>query len=103
MIAPDLRALVRARMVALHGGEDGAQAALARRMAPRWGCSADSAVRRLSRWFTDAGDMTSEPLSELLAELGGTLTWDASESPGDETEGAPEAPIVSGLTCRAPT
>ena len=71
MTTPDLRALVRARMTALGVN----QAALARRMAPRWGCAVDSAVRRLSRWLTGAGDMTSEPLAELLAELGGSVTW----------------------------
>lgn len=104
MTAPDLRALVRARMAAL--GID--QVTLARRMAPRWTTPAgepiavDSAVRRLSRWLTGAGDMTSEPFAELLAELGGSLAWNASESSSDETEGAP-APTGSGLTCQEPT
>jgi hypothetical protein len=71
--APDLRAIVRDRMAALGI----TQAALARRMAPRWGCADDSAVKRLSRWFnqTRDGEMTSEPLAELLAELGGSVAW----------------------------
>lgn len=101
MTTPDFRALVRVRMTALGI----TQAALARRMVPRWGCVEASAVKRLSRWFnqTRDGEMTSEPLAELLAELGGTVAWDASESSGDETEGAPESLMVSGLTCREPT
>lgn len=71
----DFRAAVKVCMVAAHGAEKGAQAALARRMAPRWSCSADSAMKRLSRWFsTTPGrasvDITSEPLALLLDELG---------------------------------
>ena len=76
MTAPDLRALVRARMLAL-GIK---QAALAARLAPRWGVSHDSAVRRLSRWQTRAADITSDPLADVLAELGGSLAWDAAPS-----------------------
>jgi hypothetical protein len=67
---PTLTAIVRARMMAL----DLTQATLARRMAPRWQCSPDSAVATLSRWFNRAlggkGDMTTDKLAELLAELG---------------------------------
>jgi len=81
--APDLRILVRARMVALHGGEDGAQAALARRMAPRWGYVLQAqAVERLSRWFSGARDMPTAAFAELLAELGGSLAWSAPKSTG---------------------
>ena len=76
MSTPDLRALVRARMLALGI----TQAALAARLAPRWGCSTDSAVRRLSRWQTRAADITSDPLADVLAELGGSLAWDAAPS-----------------------
>lgn len=72
---PDLRAIVRARMLALGI----TQAALARRMAPRWGCADDSAVKRLSRWQNsrpgEGGDMTGDALAELLAELGGAVAW----------------------------
>ena len=74
MTTPDLRADVRARMLALGI----TQATLAARLAPRWGCSVDSAVRRLSRWQTRAADITSDPLADVLAELGGSLAWDAA-------------------------
>lgn len=82
MITPDLRALVRARMVAQHGGEDGAQSALARRMAPRWGIPNDQAAERLSRWFHRRRDMPTDAFAELLAELGGSLAWSAPKSTG---------------------
>lgn len=75
MTAPDLRALVRARMALLHGGEDGAQAALARRMVPRWGLAHDQCAERLSRWFKGRRDMPTDAFAELLAELGGSITW----------------------------
>jgi len=78
MITPDLRAIVRARMLALHGGEDGAQAALARRMAPRWAIPNDQAAERLSRWFHGRRDMPTAAFAELLAELGGSLAWSES-------------------------
>ena len=72
MITPDLRALVRARMAAL--GID--QATLARRMAPRWGYALQAqAAERLSRWFAGARDMPTDAFAELLAELGGSITW----------------------------
>jgi hypothetical protein len=69
----DLRAIVRAAMIASHGAEEGAQAALARRMAPRWGCVKDSAVKRLQRWFHRQKDMASDALALLLEELGLTV------------------------------
>ncbi len=75
--APDLRATIRARMIALHGSEEGAQAALARRMAPRWGCSTDSAVKRLQRFRNGKdgkGDMAGDALAEIFAELGLVVT-----------------------------
>ena len=78
MTTPDLRADVRARMLALGI----TQATLAARLAPRWGCSVDSAVRRLSRWQTRAADITSDPLADVLAELGGSLAWSAPKSTG---------------------
>ena len=77
MTTPDLRAIVRARMLAL--GID--QATLARRMAPRWGYALPAqAVERLSRWFAGARDMPTDAFAELLAELGGSLAWDAAPS-----------------------
>jgi hypothetical protein len=66
--------IVRARMVDLGLN----QVTLARRMAPRWQCSPGSAVATLSRWFNrnpgGKGDMTTDKLAELLAELGLTIT-----------------------------
>lgn len=75
MITPatDLRDTVRVRMAALGL----TQATLAARMAPRWGCAADSAVKRLQRYQHGTGgkgDMAGDALAELLAELGLAVT-----------------------------
>jgi hypothetical protein len=74
----DLRAVVRARMVTLELD----QAALARLVAPRWGAgrgiAPDSAVHRLSRWFSTnpktCRDITSDDLAILLDVLGLDVT-----------------------------
>lgn len=71
--APDLRALVTARLAEL--GIDQAEAA--RRVAPAWGCRPGSAASRLSRWMRGARDMTTDALADLLGALGLTLTPDA--------------------------
>lgn len=66
--AMDLRAIVEDRLRALGL----TRAALAARMAPRWGCQPESAGKALRRWINreQGGDMTSDRLAELLEELG---------------------------------
>lgn len=62
-------------MVEWHGGEAGAQSALAAACAPRWGISPDSAKSRLSRWFADrepgvpAREITSVDLAHVFDAL----------------------------------
>lgn len=66
----DLRAIVRARMIEVHGGEEGAQRALAKAMTPLWGMTRwRSAEARLIRWFSGERDMTSDPLAAMLDYL----------------------------------
>lgn len=66
----DLRAIISRRIAALSL----TRAALAVRMAPRWGCQPDSAEKALQRLLNRApgepGDMTSDKLASLLDELG---------------------------------
>ena len=69
MTAPDLRALVTARLAELQIDH----AELARRVAPAWGCRPRSAASRLSRWMHRSRDMPSEALAGLLDVLGLTL------------------------------
>lgn len=63
----DLRAIVEARRIKLGL----TRAALATRMAPRWGCQPESAEKALRRWINRefGGDMTSDRLAELFTEL----------------------------------
>ncbi len=73
--APDLRDIVRARMIELNGGcKKGAQRALAKRLAKPWGLDNwKAAERRLIVWFRrgdNRRDMTTEPFSVLLEVLG---------------------------------
>lgn len=73
--APDLRDIVRARMIELNGGrEKGAQRALAKRLAPLWDLDDwKAAERKLILWFRrgeNRTDMTTEPFSVLLDVLG---------------------------------
>lgn len=73
--APDLRDIVRARMIELNGGrKKGAQRALAKRLAPLWGLDDwKAAERKLILWFRrgeNRTDMTTEPFSVLLDVLG---------------------------------
>ena len=65
----DLRAIVRAAMVARHGREDGAPRALAREMAPRWGIAPESAESRLSRWLHGRREMGADDFALMLAQL----------------------------------
>lgn len=64
----DLRAIVEQRRLALGL----TRAALARRMAPRWGLMPDRAAEKLSRFFNRAHgkSMSIEALEALLDELG---------------------------------
>jgi hypothetical protein len=71
--ADDLRAIVLARMVALHGAEEGARAAAARLVAPRWGLAPDQAAERISRWLNRRREMTTDALFALLVVLGLTV------------------------------
>lgn len=73
----DLRAIVRAEMTRHHGSKEGAQAALARRLAGPWGVSPDSARRQLNRWL-QGGSMTADHFAAVLAALGGRLTFDVT-------------------------
>lgn len=57
-------------MVEVHGAEEGAQLALAERLAVTWGITVKSADERLSRWFNGKRDMTTGPLEQLLGVLG---------------------------------
>jgi hypothetical protein len=68
--AADIRATVKARMIAMHGGEEGAQRALAHLLAPVWGVKWKSAESRLIRWFSGEQDMASEAFCALLSVLG---------------------------------
>ena len=68
--ASSLRGKVHVAMVESHDGEEGAQWALAERMAPMWRMTVKSANERLSRWFSGRRDMTTEPLEQLLGVLG---------------------------------
>lgn len=70
----DLRALTRAAMIAQHGREEGAQAALARRLAAPWRVSPESAKRQLNRWL-QGGSMTADHFAEVLVALGGRLEF----------------------------
>ena len=65
----DLRAIVRAAMVARHGREEGAPRALAREMAPRWGIAPESAESRLSRWLHGRREMGADDFALMLAQL----------------------------------
>ncbi len=68
----DLRAVVRERIAVL--GITRADAA--RLVAPRWGCSVDSAASRLTRWLATGEahrDMTTDALAHLLDVLGLTV------------------------------
>ena len=73
----DLRAIVRAEMTRQHGREEGAQAALARRLAGPWGVSPESARRQLNRWL-QGGSMTAYHFAHVLAALGGRLAFDVT-------------------------
>lgn len=73
--SPDLRDIVRARMIELNGGcEKGAQRALAKRLAKPWDLDNwKAAERKLILWFRrgeNRTDMTTEPFSVLLDVLG---------------------------------
>lgn len=67
--APDLRAIVAARMVEL--GLD--QAGAARMVAPAWGCQPESAQSLLSRWAYRSRDLSTDHLAALLDVLGLTV------------------------------
>jgi hypothetical protein len=72
---PDLRAIVRARMIDVHGHERGAMAALAAKVAPRWGVLPSDALSRLSRWLraVEPTDIKGEQLVHVLDVLGLTI------------------------------
>ena len=79
MTAKELRALVLARIREI------GQAEVARRVAPLWGWSPDSAASRLSRWMKDPDapgfkDMSSEALFALICALGMTIDRADEES-----------------------
>lgn len=67
----NIKAIVHARMIEVHGQKRGAQRALAKLVAPLWGYKDwQSAEKRLSQFFAEDGqDMTSEPLGVLLDVL----------------------------------
>lgn len=79
MRVPDLRAIVRREMEVQHGEGPGAQAALARRMAPRWGCEIGSAQTRLHRFLKLGAGIDIDAFAELLAELRLVVIYSAHE------------------------
>jgi hypothetical protein len=74
----DFRFFVYRAMVAQNGGSDeGAIAALAKRMAVVWVVERPSAEKRLRRYLRDGESMGSDDLAELLEELGLVALWRA--------------------------